>query len=273
MSLLDPELFERRDPFEPYDLSLDEPLKAQHKEFTTTFGYIIMSCQDQLRGRNVEELQIAVDFLNWLMPEADQRHTIASIEKMKEGKQTVYMTDPRKILTLFEDYDLEDQDAFPNATPEDYFAVLALGKCFEAIETHDRLSAYEGGKTRSVMEGVYENFPDDIQKSMYHNSIRARDSLVSEAKDLLAFIDGIRFAQLRSRNNGKRGAKAKASAFNQLNERLMAVYDEKYTSRSNRDAANRLYEEFREEIDSVLRTDAPAHRVSIWIGQHKRKIQ
>lgn len=266
MSLLDPELFARRDPFEQYDLSLKDPNKAQHAEFTWPFGFLIDNCQDQLANRTLDELQYAIEFSNWLMGQADHQHTIAAMEKIEGGKQTVFETDPRKILALFKDYDLQEQEGFPKATPEDYFAVLALAKCFEAIETHEKLTAYETGKATYIIEG----YPDDLQDSLYYNSVSARDSLLSEAKDLVAFIDGIRFAQLRARNNGKRGATAKNTAFAQLNETLMAVYDERYRKLTNRHAASRLYDEFREEIDNVLRTDDPAHRISIWIGRHKK---
>lgn len=266
MSLLDPKLFDRRDPFEPYDLSLYEPLKAQHGDLTFAFGFIISSCQEQLSTRSLDELQYAVEFLNWVMGEADHRHSLASMDQIKEGKETVFETDPRKILTLFEDFDLEDQPDFPNAVPEDYFAVLALAKCYEAIETHERLTPYGRGETTIL----YEGYPEDLQYSLYHNAIGARDALLSEAKDLVAFIDGIRFAQLRARNNGKRGAKAKNTDFAKLNQKLMAIYDEKYRKLTNRHAASRLYEEFREEVDDVLRTDDPAHRISIWIGRHKK---
>lgn len=267
MSLLDPELFSRRDPHEEYDMSLETPLKAQHVGFTDSFGFIIMSCQEQLSGRPLEELEYAVEFLNWLMNEADNQYTLQSIDKLKGGRKVVFETDPRKLLALFEDFDLEDQKGFPNATPEDYFAVLALAKCYEAIETHERLTAYGRGETTFVVSG----YPDDLQDSLYHNAIRARDSLLSEAKDLVAFIDGIRFAQLRSKSAGKRGATAKSTPFVMLREKLMSIYDERYQNRTNRQAANLLYQEFRDEVEQVLRTDDPAQRIGIWIGQHKKK--
>lgn len=266
MSLLDPESFDRRDPFEQYDLSLTDPNKAQHAEFTWPLGFLIDNCQDQLASRTLDELQYAIEFLNWLMGQADHQHSIAAMEKIKGGKQTVFETDPRKILALFEDFDLQEQDGFPDATPQDYFAVLALAKCFEAIETHERLTSYEKGETAFVVEG----YPEDLQYSLYHNAIGARESLLSEAKDLVSFIDGIRFAQLRARNNGKRGAQAKNTSFARLNQKLMAIYDDKYRKLTNRHAASRLYEEHRKEIDEVLRTDDPAHRISIWIGRHRK---
>ncbi|MDO3722237.1 hypothetical protein QVZ43_10930 [Marinobacter sp. chi1] len=266
MSLLDPELFVRRDPFEHYGLSLEEPLKAQHKELTLSFGFIIWSCQEQLAGRSTEELQYAVEFLNWLMGEAQERHKTESWKQIKQGKETVFQTEPRQLLTLFEDYDLDDQEEFPNAAPEDYFAALAMAKCYEAMETHERLTPYEKGETSFVVEG----YPEDLQLSLYHNAIRARDSLLSEARDLVAFIDGIRFAQLRTRNDGKRGAKAKNTRFARLNRRLMDVYDERYQHLTNRHAASRLYEEFRDEVEGVLRTDDPIQRISIWIGRHRK---
>ncbi|CAN0601129.1 unnamed protein product [Ectocarpus sp. 12 AP-2014] len=153
MSLLDPELFARRDPFEQYDLSLKDPNKAQHAEFTWPFGFLIDNCQDQLANRTLDELQYAIEFSNWLMGQADHQHTIAAMEKIEGGKQTVFETDPRKILALFKDYDLQEQEGFPKATPEDYFAVLALAKCFEAIETHEKLTAYETGKATYIIEG------------------------------------------------------------------------------------------------------------------------
>jgi len=119
---------------------------------------------------------------------------------------------------------------------------------------------------------VVEGYPEDLQYSLYHSAISARDSLLTEAKDLVAFIDGIRFAQLRAKNAGKRGAKAKNTDFAKLNHKLMKIYEEKYQKLTNRHAASRLYEEFREEVDQVLRTDDPAHRISIWIGRHRKAL-
>lgn len=271
MSLLDPELFERRDPFEPYDLCLEEPLKARHKDFTMAFGYLIESCQEQLQGRSLAELQFAIEFSNWLMTNAEQRFRHERIFGQSREKAVVFLTDPRKILALFEDYDLNDQAEFPNATPEDYFAVLALGKCFEAIETHERLTAYGRGETQYMDRSWGDNSEFDVQDSLYHTAISARDSLLSEARDLIAFIDGIHFSQLRARNSGKRGAKAKNSPFATLKRQILAEYDESYRHLSNRHAADRLYKTFRADVHDVLSTDDPAHRISIWIGQHKKQ--
>lgn len=270
MSMLDPELFDRRNPLLPYDLSLNAPLKAQHGNLTYDFGFIIDSCQDQLAGRSLEEIQFAAEFLNWLMGKADESHLTASIAAIEGGKSAVFQTDPRKILSLFETFDLEDQSDFPAATPEDYFAVLALAKCFEAIETHENLTAYERNENSAIRAAWGNDTPEEIQTSLHLNAIRARDSLMSESRDLVAFIDGIRFAQLRSKNAGKRGAKAKNSPFTKLNKMLMAVYEEKYASLTDRHAASRLYDDYRDEVDHVLRTDDPAHRISKWIGKHKK---
>lgn len=271
MSLLDPELFDRRNPFEPYDMSLEAPLKATHKEFTMAFGYLIESSQEQLHGRSLAELQFAVEFSNWLMASAEQRFRHERIFGQSREKAVVFLTDPRKILALFEDYDLNDQAEFPNGTPEDYFAVLALGKCFEAIETHERLTAYGRGETSFMDPSWGNNSEFDVQNSLYHTAISARDSLLSEARDLIAFIDGIRFSQLRAKNSGKRGAKAKNSPFATLKHQLLAEYDESYRHLSNRHAADRLYKTFRADVDAVLRTDDPAHRISTWIGKHKKQ--
>ncbi|WP_417514436.1 hypothetical protein [Marinobacter sp.] len=272
MSLLDPELFDRRDPFVPYDMCLEAPLQAKHKDFTMAFGYLIESSQEQLQGRSLAELQFAIEFSNWLMTNAEQRFRHERIFGQSREKAVVFLTDPRKILALFEDYDLNDQAEFPNGTPEDYFAVLALGKCFEAIETHERLTAYGRGETQYMDRSWGDNSEFDVQDSLYHTAISARDSLLSEARDLIAFIDGIHFSQLRAKNSGKRGAKAKNSAFATLNTKLMAVYDERYQHLTNRHAASRLYDDFINEVDHVLRTDDPAHRISIWIGIHKKKL-
>lgn len=267
MSLLDPGLFSRRAPFQPYDMNLADPLRAQHGDFASTFGFIISSCQEQLRDRRREELEYAVEFLNWLMPQADHQHAISAMERLQQGAEAVFETDPRKMLALFQDFDLEDQDAFPGASPEDYFAVLALAKCYEAIETHERLTAYANKESAQVIQG----YPEALQESLYHSAIRARDHLLSEAKDLVAFVDGIRFAQLRAKSAGRRGATAKSTPFVKLRETLMARYNEKYQKMTNRQAANRLYQDFRSEVDATLRTDDPVQRIGIWIGQHNKK--
>jgi len=271
MSLLDPELFDRRDPFEPYDMRLEEPLKAKHKNFTMAFGYLIESCQKQLQGRSLAELQFAIEFSNWLMANAEQQFRHERIFGQGRERAVVFLTDPRKILALFEDYDLKDQAEFPNGTPEDYFAVLALGKCFEAIETHERLTAYGRGETQYMDRSWGDNSEFDVQDSLYRTAISARDSLLSEARNLIAFIDGIHFSQLRAKTSGKRGAKAKNSPFATLKRQLLAEYDKRYRHLSNRHAASRLYQTFQADVDAVLRTDDPAHRISTWIGQHKKQ--
>jgi hypothetical protein len=271
MSLLDPELFDRRNPFNPYDMSLEAPLEAKHQEFTMAFGYLIGSCQEQLQGRSLAELQFATEFSNWLMANAEHRFRHESILKLSHEKKVVFLTDPRKILALFEDYDLNDQVEFPNGTPEDYFAVIALGKCFEAIETHEQLTA-SGRKEASFMDySLGEGAKISLEDSLHYNAISARDSLITEARDLVAFIDGIRFSRLRAKTSGKRGAKAKNSPFAKLKRHLLAEYDESYRHLSNRHAADKLYTSFRANVDDVLSTDDPAHRISIWIGQHKKQ--
>lgn len=267
MSLLDPELFDRRDPHQPYNMHLQAPLEAPHGSLTATFGFLISSCQKQLGKRPIEELQYAVEFVNWLMREADHRFTHDFINADKDENEVLFYTDPRQILALFEDFDLEDQEGFPNATPEDYFAVLSLAKCFEAVETHERITAFEAGESATIVEG----YPEGLQDSLYHSAISARENLLQEAKDLIAFIDGIKFAQLRARNAGKRGAAVKSTRFAMLRDKLMATYDERYQKMTNRQAANRLYQEFRDEVEKELRTDDPVNRLAIWIGQHKKK--
>ena len=124
MSLLDPELFDRRDPLEPYDMRLDAPLKARHKGLTLDFGYLIGSCQSQLKGRSLAELKFAVEFSNWLMRTAKSQFRNARMLGPNRDQAAVFLTDPRQILALFEDYDLDEQPDFPRGTPEDYFACL-----------------------------------------------------------------------------------------------------------------------------------------------------
>lgn len=271
MSWVDPNLFERRDPLSAYDMSIDEPMSAQHGVLTHSFGFIITSCQKQLKDRTQPELAFAIRYTNELMEQAENIHRSASIEALRNGSDTVFITGTRQVLALFETFDLEDQEHFPDAKPEDFFAVIALAKCFEAIELHEKITAYERGEMELQSNIWGDRIPDEIKLSVYHHQINARDTLVTEARDFVAFVDGIHFTRLHAKKTGKRGAKTRNKDHEALRAHLMKTYAQKgYGRFSNRHAARILYEENQSAVERTLRTDDPAQQIAKWISQHKQ---
>ena len=73
------------------------------------------------------------------------------------------------------------------------------------------------------------------------------------------------------RERARKGGKARHRATDDLRKFLMSIHDyDSLGERSARNAAHRLYEKYKKEIDTVLSTDDPVKRIEKWVGAHRR---
>ena len=257
--MLDKDLFNRRDPFEVFDV-IDTSTNHYPRYFE--LGYVIHHAQEALKTRSNTELESAIEYLEWMIEKSvhKQRQDMFGTFRANPDQRIIYHSIQNDLLSLFEDFDIESNPSFENATPEDYFSLLALLRAYEAIETHDQQVKYENLKSYPL--------PYEFCKE---TSTNAFNTLLGEAISLIAFIDGMKFERLKRKKSGRKGGKKKNKQYIDLSLKAINLYEEKYATYSNRKAAMIIEAEIRDEIDKVLDTDDPAKQIEKWIGRYKKQ--
>jgi hypothetical protein len=257
--MLDKDLFNRRDPFEVFDV-IDTSTNHYPRYFE--LGYVIHHAQEALKNRSNIELESAVEYLEWMLKKSEQkqRQDMFNTFRANPDQRIIYQSIQNDLLSLFEDFDIKSTPDFPNSTPEDYFAVLALLRTYEAIETHDQLEKYKDAES---LPPPYE-FCEETSKSAYN-------TLIGEAFSLIAFIDGMKFERLKKKKSGSKGGIEKSKKYAELNEKVIQLYRNNYSSLSARKGAMIIEAELSDEIDKVLDTDDPAKQIEKWIGRYKKQ--
>ena len=229
--------------------------------FTLT-PLIVHHAQEALKTRSNIELESAVEYLEWMLKKSEQkqRQDMFGTFRANPDQRIIYHSIQNNLLSLFEDFDIESNPTFEQATPEDYFSLLALLRAYEAIETHDKQVKYENLKS-----------PPPPYEFCKETSENAFNTLLGEAVSLIAFIDGMKFEKLKKKKSGSKGGKKKNKQYIDLRLKVITLYEEKYITYSNRKAAMIIEAEMRDEVDKTLDTDDPAKQIEKWIGRHLKQ--
>lgn len=226
-----------------------------------------------LAGRPREQVDYALESLDWMLREGDRFFEQAFHDG--EHGDLAHFNRAKALQALQPHFDLAGQRDFPDASWPEYFALLALANLGEQLFVlTDPRAKRAVGSTASGDEAKLERIQT---REMYlgeaaveaMEAVCVAERMISEAA-LQARIASLLGEKGQStKEAGRRGGKARAADFNKLRTMLLDYYDRHLTRRSNDNAAEILYEHFREEVDAVLSTADPAHRIAIWIGRHK----
>lgn len=224
-----------------------------------------------LAGRSAAELDYAFDSLDWLLREGHRRFE-ADFFSGKFG-DVAYVNRVKVLRGLQPYFDLVGQDALPNASWPEYFAVLALaclGEQLFALAHEEPIPpAYAGVVTEIEVATQRERYLGEAAMEAME-AVCHGEWLITEAALQAKLERASGEAAEAMRAAGQRGARIRVAKYDHLRTRLLCHYDEHLSRRSNRGAAKQLYAQFQAAIDEVLHTDDPVQQIAKWIGQHKR---
>ncbi len=237
-----------------------------------TFGDQLNRAREILKGRSAEELAYAFETLDWMLRKGGEHHFYRALQEV-EARGMSFTNRTKALKCLQENFDITDQTQFPKARWADYFAAFALAVIGEQLlsdkrpptdpalfPSEEEARAYDKQIQRSLeMERALESM----------EAVCIADVLQSESSGQSA--PGESITQIM-RTRGQKGGKLRVKPYGELRTKVIKLWErEEYSRRSNRDAASRIYEAMRNEIDEVLSTDDPIKRLEKWIGDYRRQ--
>ncbi|MES9934746.1 MAG: hypothetical protein ABW162_18230 [Candidatus Sedimenticola sp. PURPLELP] len=213
-----------------------------------------------LKTRSEEQVVSALDVVDWILDEGNEAQSEDMMEVLSEDSdQDSYVHTDAKALRLFMPrFDIKGQEAFPNATWEEYFAILALAQVGEVINS-------------SVSDPMMDMPKNIVTRSDVEAWVKG-----SQLEQLLEATETIGVAEFLAEEKsdlaraGKRGGKQRAAKFEALKTHVKQTWQANHQQRSNRDAARRIWHETPDHLKKVLITDEPEKRLEIWIGKWKK---
>jgi hypothetical protein len=226
--------------------------------YSLDYEFVITQAQRRLIDRSEEELGAGALHLRDLLIQAEEAEQERIAEKMKAGEALIFQTDPSKFSALFQEFDLDDKPDFPNATPTDYFSILALAYAFESLESGLKAESWEAQKDKL----------NAVQKLSLPSLKPASEARLQSAVALISFIEGIEFGAIFRRKIAKAANKAKYSSFEELKKKIFEFTDSDCQGLSNRKAARVAYAQFKDQVDATLNSEEPEQQIAKWIGSH-----
>lgn len=213
--------------------------------------------REVLAKRSNEQIAYGLESLDWLLRKGSER---LLMEAMKaEGGS--FLSRPKALRHMQAHVDLSDQSSFSEATWAEYFALLALLYVVEWLYIYknpnvDRLPGAE--PSSEPLNPPVEYAVESMDAVSYAECLSSQleHDLVKEA----------------ARSHGSKGGLVRAEKFNVLKTKVLALYDEKYTTISNRQAAMKIWnsDHLSDDDKKTLTSDEPEKRLEIWIGKHKK---
>jgi hypothetical protein len=242
-----------------YDYDQDfDPLQGElDGQLTHVFGDQLTRARNLLKGRSLAEFYNALDALDWMLREGSGPHlrnTLAEADAFG-----ISFTSRVKALKAYRElFDIQDQAQFPNAHWYEYFAVLSIAYVLEALR---EIAPSKGEQAND--SGIYQ----DIEWPMECMEAVCLAECEAELEQQLA-----RQQKEQVKAIGSKGGRLRVAKFDALRIKVLKFYDEKgLNSRSNREAGKRIYQAMKADIDAVLTTDDPVHRIATWIGKYKKQ--
>ena len=196
--------------------------------------------------------------LDWMLREGSMplfKKTMAETESMGFS-----FTSRVKALKAYrEEFDITEQKHFPNATWSDYFAILAIAYVLEALNPANFLEPDKQDSETYRFSNL--EWPLECMEAVC--AAECYDELDRYAKKQQADV----------KERGRKGGRTRVAKFEALKEKVINYYlDNNLQSRSNRDAAKRIYSALQDEVDTTLSTEDPILRLASWIGKHKKEM-
>jgi hypothetical protein len=220
---------------------------------------IVMRARRILKTRSEGQITDALDVLYWMIQEGD--HEQLKEAQSKDFDQSGYVMTEAKALRLFMPlFDIKQQETFPDAKWEEYFATLALSQVAQIVISAELSTANT-------------EFPDiqgDYSSGQHKKSVQL-DQLL-EAAETISAAEFLAEGKNYMARAGSAGGKRRVKKFEQLKQHVHKEWETKHKRRTNRDAAKRIWGEMPEDYQKVLSTDEPQKRLEIWIGKWKKGI-
>ena len=257
--MFDPQIIHRH----PVKASAEDLLARFNKDvhYNLDYEYSIWQAQLRLQNRSQQELEAGAVHLRELLFHAEEIEHDRLVEKMEAGEELIFQSDPSKFTALFQEFDLDQQADFPNATPSEYFAILALVYTLESLEV--QLEA----DSRQARVGTLDPL-DELQLPSLTNAAKTR---LRDAHAMISFIEGIEFEAIFRKKNASRANRAKNQGYRRLKSEIFQFVDKECQELSNRKAAQVAYLQFRKIVDQVSSSDDPEHQIAKWIGEHRKE--
>ncbi|TYC62562.1 hypothetical protein FMN52_02055 [Marinobacter sp. BW6] len=256
--MFDPEIISRY----PVKESVETILSRFNRTapYSLDYEFVISQAQTRLANRSKRELTAGAIHLRKLLARAEETEQEQIMEKMRAGEQNIFQTDPSKFSAFFQEFDLDDQSDFPNASPTDYFAILVLVYALESLELQLQVESWEAQKDSL----------DPIQALRLPGLQVASGERLQSAVGLINFIEGIEFEAIFRRKIAKGANRAKNRAYQNLKQKIFDFIDSECQELSSRKAAQVAYLQFKDQVSSTLNSDDPEHQIAKWIGTHRK---
>lgn len=229
-------------------------------ELRPYFGDQVRRARKILKDRTEEEVEYALDSLEWMLKSGMQTLFANAIIEEEEFPEGRFINNAKALKYLDQEYDISDQADFPDATWAEYFAILTLSYIPELmiLEKYSPPIKPESPIGRAVFEYIQRHGGD------------MRTQWALETMEAICYAEQLQHITGSASNYGSIGGNKRAAKYNDIKQKVIDLYLAKYTARSNRDAARIIYKIMKEEIDAVLNNDDPVKRIEIWIGKHVR---
>lgn len=232
------------------------------------FGDQLDRAREILKYRSYDELAYGIESLDWMLRKGSELF-LSGLDEAFKTKNIVYSNRVKAIQHFKDNIDLDNQDSFPDAKWSEYFALLTFAYITETIYLNN--SEQQSGT--SELDKIFEeSVKQNIQLKTTEHAIESMDA-IANAEGLLAVEDLIKQHNEILQKRGGKGGKMRGSKFNHLKDTCLNIYTDKYTSRSNSDAAKRIVKELTQEDLSVLTTDEPDKTIARWISSHKKALE
>lgn len=256
--MFDPEIIRRNPVKQSAETILDKFNRTI--PYSLDYEYAIWQAQMRLGSRSQAELAAGAVHLRELLFHAEEVEHDRLVEKMEAGEELIFQSDPSKFTALFQEFDLDQQSDFPDASPTEYFAILAMVYTLESLESQFKADSW--GDQIDKLNAVQQ-----LQLPSLNTAAQQR---LLDAHSLIAFIEGIEFESIFRKKNAARANRAKNQGYEKLKNRIFEFVDSECTELSNRKAAQVSYLQLKELVDNTLNSDDPEHQIAKWIGAHRK---
>lgn len=256
--MFDPEIISRN----PVKASAEAILGKFNRTipYNLDYEYAIWQAQMRLGNRSQKELAAGAVHLRELLFHAEEVEHDRLVEKMEAGEELIFQSDPSKFTALFQEFDLDQQTDFPDASPTEYFAILAMVYTLESLETQFQAESWEAQTDKL----------NTVQQLQLPSLNTAAQQRLLDAHSLISFIEGIEFESIFRKKNAARANRARNQGYEKLKTRIFEYVDSECAELSNRKAAQVSYLQFQGLVDKTLNSDDPEHQIAKWIGSHRK---
>lgn len=258
------------------------------------------TAMDMLAGKDIDYINLNFSFIystfnkmkhNIENPSPEYKKHLDKYEKAYDERQERIKNSPSpipsppsnkkdsKTLTLMfsdpsfftkEDFWLDENSIYEKVSANakqyiDYYACFSLYKFLFVLEEAKKIQS-----NPDEIDDPYYRLGKAISGFYYVNMMLTQaDKMSTELHILKQKEDASKTIR---KNTAQKGGKQRTAKYDDLKGKVISLYIEKHSGRSNRDAAQKLSIELASEIKTVLSTDDPSLTIAKWIGKYKQNL-